>query len=206
MRKRLFWYDQSMNKYKAVLLDVDGVLVLPPRMFSEIYCEKYGKDLSQLTPFYDSREFQNALIGKMDLKDAITAHQDKWQWDGDLDQLINEWLEGENYPNNELLKVVDELRAADVKVYIVTAQEKYRATFLREKVFKDKYDGFIVSCDLGLAKHTSEFWQEVISRVGEDPSSVAYFDDKQSLVELAHSFGIDTHVYTDVDNVRQIVE
>lgn len=72
-----------MNKLKTLLLDVDGVLILPPRLYSEIYCAKYGKDLNALTPFYKSQEFKDSSIGKTDLKDAIVAHQDKWQWNGD---------------------------------------------------------------------------------------------------------------------------
>ena len=195
-----------MSKYKAVLLDVDGVLILPPRLYSEIYCEKYGKDLDQLTPFYKTDEFKASSVGRMDLKDAITAHQDKWQWDGDLDQLINEWLEAENYPNEDLLKVADKLRKAGTKVYIVTQQEKYRTTFLRDKVFVGRYDGFLASCDLGLHKNTPEFWQEIVNRIGEEPSKTVYFDDKQNLVELAARLGIDAHVYTDVESVKQIVE
>jgi len=188
------------------LFDVDGVLILPPRPFSKIYCEKYGKDLDKLEPFYKSDEFQDALVGKVDLKDAINAHQDKWQWNGDLDQLINEWLEGENYPNQDLLKVVDELRDAATKVYIVTAQEKYRATFLRDKVFNGRYDGFLASCDIGLPKHTVGFWQEVIKAINEDPANTVYFDDKESLVKLASSLGINAHVYTDVESVKHILE
>lgn len=192
-----------MSKYKAVLFDVDGVLILPPRPFSKIYCEKYSKDLAKLEPFYKSDEFQNALLGKVDLKDAITAHQDKWRWDGDLDELINQWLEGENYPNNDLLAVVDELRANGTKVYIVTAQEKYRASFLRDKVFAGKYDGFLASCNIGLPKHTVDFWQEIILQVNEDPTDIIYFDDKQSLVELASSLGINAYLYTNVESAKQ---
>lgn len=32
------------TKYKIVLFDVDGVLLLPPKLFSQQYCEKYGVD------------------------------------------------------------------------------------------------------------------------------------------------------------------
>lgn len=194
-----------MSKFKVVLFDVDGVLILPPRMFSEIYCEKYHRNLKQLEPFYVSKEFQDSLIGKMDLKDAIKAHQDKWQWDGDLDELINEWLEAENYPNQALLAVINELRAGGTKVYIVTAQEQYRAAFLRNKVFAGKYDGFLASCDIGLHKHTPEFWQEIIKRTGENPANIAYFDDKPNLVELASSLGIKAHVYAGIESVKQIM-
>jgi len=31
-----------MNKIKATIFDVDGVMIIPPEMFSRVYAEKYG--------------------------------------------------------------------------------------------------------------------------------------------------------------------
>jgi HAD superfamily hydrolase (TIGR01509 family) len=195
----------NIKKPKAVLFDVDGVLILPPRMFSEIYCDRYGKDLTRLEQFYQSKEFQDSLIGKNDLKDAIRDHQDKWQWNGYVEDLLDQWFEGENYPNKPLLSVVDKLRGNGIKVYIVTAQEKYRSAFLKNKVFAGKYDGFLASCDISFQKHSLEFWQEVVDNVGEKPDNIIYFDDKESLVETAKSIGINAHVYQDVQQVIDIL-
>ena len=79
-----------------LLLDVDGVLALPPKLFSEVYCERYGIDPHKLGRFYASQEFKDALRGRLDLEDAIKAHNDLWQWQGDNKQLIAMWLEAEN--------------------------------------------------------------------------------------------------------------
>lgn len=196
----------NIKKPKAVLFDVDGVLVLPPLMFSEIYCRRYGKDLTKLEQFYKSKEFQDSLIGKNDLKDAIGAHQDKWQWDGPVDDLLDQWFEAENYPNKHLLSVLDKLRGNSIKVYIVTAQEKYRSAFLKNKIFAGKYDGFLASCDIGLPKHSLEFWQEVVDKIGEEPKDIIYFDDKESLVEAAKSVGINAYIYQDVKQVLSILK
>ncbi len=197
-----------MSKHKVALFDVDGVLVLPPKLFGDIYCEKYGIDPEVLNPFYRSKEFRNCSIGKMDLKEAIKIHNDKWQWDGDPAELIDEWLQSENYPNHELLKIVEKLRISGTKVYIVTQQEKYRAAFLRDIVFKDRFDGFLASCNLGVHKETPEFWEKVIKQLRVDvdnlaPEDVIYFDDKQMLVDAASKKGINAFLYTKLDDVIQ---
>lgn len=197
-----------MSKYKVALFDVDGVLIVPPKLFSNIYAEKHGIDIKNLSPFFASKEFQDSSIGKLDLKDAIRAHNDKWQQSGDPAELIDEWLEAENYPNHELLKVVQDLRNNGIKVYIVTQQENYRAAFLRDVVFKDRFDGFLVSCDLGVHKHTPEFWQKVLEQLGQDvanlaPEDVVYFDDKQRLVDAASAKGINAYLYTKLEDVTQ---
>jgi HAD superfamily hydrolase (TIGR01509 family) len=195
-----------MTKFKVALFDVDGVLIIPPKLFSDIYCEKYGKDLKKLVPFYSSKEFKDSSIGKIDLKEAIRLNLDKWQWSGEIEDLISEWFDGENYPNSKLLNIIDGLRDSGVKVYIVTQQEKRRATFLRKKVFADKYDGFIVSCDLGLHKDTVEFWHKVVDEFGVSASDMIYFDDKQKLVDLACSIGINGYLFTTASEVEAVLK
>lgn len=197
-----------MNKYKVALFDVDGVLLLPPRLFSDIYSEKNGIDPAALIPFYSSKEFQDCSIGKLDLKEAIKIHNDKWQWHGDPAKLIDEWLEAENYPNYELLEVIKNLRNSGTKVYIVTQQENYRAAFLRDHVFTDQFDGFLASCDFGVHKHTPEFWDTVLKQLSHDiddltPENIIYFDDKQKLVDAASAKDIKAYLYTKLTDVIQ---
>lgn len=197
-----------MSKYKVALFDVDGVLIQAPKLFGDIYCEEHGIDPADLKPFYKSKEFRNCSIGKMDLKDAIKIHNDKWQWAGDPGDLIDAWLEAENYPNQELLDIIELLRNSETKVYIVTQQEKYRADFLRDLVFDGKFDGFLASCELGVHKETPEFWQTVLERLSDDvidlaPKDVVYFDDKQLLVDAARKQGIKAFLYTKLSDVTQ---
>ncbi len=112
-------------KYKIVLFDVDGVLIIPPKLFSEQYCEKYGVDCELQEQFYSTKEFKDSSVGKFDLKDAMRIHNDKWQWQGEADELMQMWFEGENYPNEPLLDIVKQLRASGTKVYLATQQENY---------------------------------------------------------------------------------
>jgi FMN phosphatase YigB (HAD superfamily) len=207
---RFFVIIQSMHNIKVVLFDVDGVLVQAPKLFSEVYCEKYNINYEKLEPFFKSKEFKDCSAGKIDLKEALTIHNDKWRWKGDLDELISEWIQAENFPNIELLEIVENLREGEIKVYIVTQQEKYRKDFLNKIVFKEKFDGFFASCDLGLHKDTIEFWNKILELLQKDnrnlkPEDIVYFDDKQKLVDLANTIGINAYLYTSIDDVKRIL-
>lgn len=194
------------SKYKVVLFDVDGVLVVPPKPFSEQYCEAYGVDAELQERFYATKEFKDSSLGKFDLKEAVRAHNDKWQWHGDIDELLRMWFEGENYPNEPLLEIVAQLRADGAKVYLATQQEKYRKAYLAE-VFEGKVDGMFCSCDIGYNKHEDHFWSAVLRQIEKmdasvRPADIAYFDDRQSLVDLARKHGVSAFVYESPEKVK----
>lgn len=199
-----------MNMYKVVLFDVDGVLILSPKLFSQQYCEKYGVDPQKQGQFYTTLEFKDASLGKYDLKDALRKYKDLWEWQGSPEELIEMWLEGENYPNQELLDVAAGLRQDGIKVYLATQQEKYRKQWLESVAFRDKLDGIFCSCDLGYNKHEDHFWKAVLERLqsqypGIQPAEIVYFDDKQSLVDKAQEFGIDANLYTSAEEVKRVI-
>lgn len=199
-----------MTQYKILLLDADGVLILPPRLFSEIYCEKYSVDPILQQEFYSSKEFKQASIGKFDLRIAIKLQKEKWKWDGSPDELMQMWFEAENYPNHDLLELVSQLRQEGIKVYLVTQQEKYRAKYLANNMFKDKLDGMFVTCDIGYSKNDITFWETVLHEVKQlhpdiQVSEIAYFDDRRPLVDLASSTGIDAHIYSDNSQVKSVL-
>ncbi len=195
---------------RIILLDVDGVLIVPPKSFSEQYCERYGVDPSVQARFYATQEFRQASLGSFDLKEAIRIHRDLWQWSGSPDELMALWFEGENYPNTELLELVAAFRDRGIGVYLATQQERYRKQWLESVVFKDRLDGIFCSCDLGCDKQEDGFWQGVLGRLGEiypdmAPQSIAYFDDRQRLVEKAREFGIDANLYVNAQEVGRIL-
>jgi putative hydrolase of the HAD superfamily len=199
-----------MEKHRVLLLDADGVLVMPPKLFSEVYCEKYGVDPEKQQRFYATDDFKQALLGKLNLVDAIKAHNDLWQWRGDFSQLVEMWLEAENYPNEDLVDLINIYKKQGLPIYLATQQEEYRANYLKETMFRDLLDGIFCSCDIRANKHDKSFWQSVIKSLSnkyEDiaPNEIAYFDDRQSIVDVARACGLDAHLYTKVGDVKALI-
>lgn len=195
-----------MSKIDAVLFDVDGVLALPPRKFSEIYSEEYGVDLEKLTPFYRSTDFQNALVGKADLKQLIIDHADEWHWHQDPQQLVDMWFAGEHVLNTELLAIVRHLRDLKIPLFLATNQERYRAAYIQDTMFPGLFKGAFVSSDIGYVKERPEFWAHVakqLADIGDIQSmkNVYFFDDTQSCIDAAVLAGVNATLYTTANQV-----
>ena len=191
---------------QLVLFDVDGVLAQPPRLFSEIYSNKYGVDINELQPFYKSNDFKNAILGKADLKELIIKHSDKWHWHKDPQILIDMWFAGEHVVNNELLDIVNKLRDKGIPVYLATQQEKYRAKYINDIMFPNKFDGSFVSCDIGHTKQVPEYWNYILEKLNKyEPKNIYFFDDTQSCVDAARLAGINSILYNSVEQVNKIL-
>ena len=198
------------SKYKVMLFDVDGVLIIPPKLFLQQYCERFGKNEELLQNFYSTKEFKDSSVGKFDLKDAIRLHNDLWQWDGEPYELLNMWFAAESQPNTELVDTTQVLRKSGVPLYLATQQEKYRAAYLRDVVFKGKIDGMFCTCDIGFGKNEDSYWEVVLVELKNKypeitPDEIIYFDDRLSLVEKAKEFSINAYVYKNNDEAINLL-
>jgi HAD superfamily hydrolase (TIGR01509 family) len=195
-----------MKQINAVLFDVDGVLALPPRLFSEIYSEQYAVDINKLTPFYKSDDFNDAILGKADLKELILKHADKWHWDKDPQLLLDMWFDGEHVLNYELLESVKNLKAAHIPLYLATQQEKYRAKYIKDSMFPNTFDGDFITCNMGYTKQQPQYWAYVLDKLREfTPENIYFFDDTQSCVDAASKALINSHLYTSAEEVNLIL-
>lgn len=191
-------YTAFMNK--VVICDVDGVLLCPKEPFSWTYARANGLDRQGFTAFFWG-EFQEALIDKADLKDLITKHNHTWQWDGPVDELLEQWFETEYIPNKPLLDQINRLRTNGIACYYATNQEKYRAAYLRNRLLKRTFDGGYVSSDLRTKKPDQAFFDAVIADITTNhpdiqPHHMLFIDDTLEHIEGARVAGINAHHYT----------
>lgn len=191
---------------KVGLFDADGVLTLPEEMFSQIYARTHGMNPERFSQFFQ-QQFPAALIGEADLKELIDLNRDVWQYDGDIDVLLDEWFAGENIRNEELLGFIKGLRANGTPCYLATNQEKYRGAYMKEKMFAGEFDGFFISAELGVKKPNVAFYQKVLEQLqqthpGLQARDILFFDDTLDNIDGALQLGIDAHYYEDFDQVK----
>ncbi|HUB93142.1 MAG TPA: HAD family hydrolase [Verrucomicrobiae bacterium] len=194
-------------KPEIVLFDADGVLILPEEIFSKAYSRSRGLALEPFEQFFRN-DWKPIVTGKADLKESIAANPELWQWPGTIDDLLTYWFEVEDVRNEELMELVRELKKQGIQCYLATEQEKYRGDYMRDVMFKDLFDGYYITAELGVSKTEPKFFQMIIDDLehrnpGVRPENIVFFDDSQSKVDTAHSVGIDAHLYTDVEQVRR---
>ncbi len=188
---------------KAVLFDVDGVLV-KGELFSEQLFRDYGIKIPG--DFFEN-EFEEALVGKKDLKDVIGPYLKEWGWEKGVDAMIDYWLNVSQTTDQELLQIVQKLQSKDIKCFVVTNQEKYRAEFLAEEMaFGLLFDDFFASGQIGYKKPQKEFFQHVLNKIGLKGEEVLYFDDSVGYLETAKSLGIKAFLYTNSKKLIQTLD
>ena len=194
---------------KAVLFDVDGVLCVPPELFSLRYARDNGIDRDDITAFFKGPFFQST-IGKADLKDLIIEHNHVWKLSGTVDELLEHWFTAEHVINQPVLEYAQQLRANGIKCYTATNQERYRAAYIRNTMFPNIFDGYFASCEFGFAKPSVEFFERILQRLIREkiitrPNEVAFFDDSQANVDTATGLGMNAHFVASNEDVLQKV-
>lgn len=195
---------------KIVLFDADGVLTLPEEVFSVVYARSHGLDPEPFENFFRN-DWKPVVTGKKDLKEVIAANPELWQWDGEIDDLLNYWFETEDVQNEELVAVIKKLKDVGIRCYLATEQERYRGEYMKNVMFKDLFNDYFVTAELGVSKTEPQFFELILNKLKQEfsdlePHDVIFFDDSQSKVDTACSVGINGQLYTDVEQVRKLLD
>lgn len=183
---------------KAILFDVDGIIINREMYFSERYSRDFNVPLEKILPFYKN-EFQKCLVGQADLKEELTKYLDDWEWNKPIEELLDYWFEHESTINKEVLSAVSDLRARGIKCYLATNNEKYRVDYLRQNLgLGQHFDGIFASCDLGAKKPSEAFWQSISEKIGFDNTEVEVLDDEPENVESANQYGFRSEIFSDI--------
>jgi putative hydrolase of the HAD superfamily len=198
-----------MRKPAAILFDADGVLTLPEEVFSVVYARSRGLDSRPFEVFF-KQDWPAIVTGKKDLKESIAERPELWQWDGSVDELLAYWFKTEDVRNDELLRLIRKLQDQGLPCYLATDQEKYRAAYMMDVMFKDLFRDHFVSAELGYAKADPRFFEAVIERLhGEHPDikpeEITFFDDSQSKIDTACSVGVDGRLYQGIHQVEALL-
>lgn len=196
-----------MSNAKAILFDADGVLTLPEELFSILYSRSHGLDPKSFEEFFKN-DWKPFVLGKADLKQHIKDNSQLWQWDGTPEELLNYWFKSEDVKNMELIELISTIRENGTHCYLATEQEKYRGDFMKNVMFKDLFDGYFVTAELGVSKTEPEFFEAILETLKKehkdlDSKDVVFFDDSQSKVDTAITVGIDGCLYESINQLRE---
>ncbi len=189
-----------MPDNRALLLDVDGVLVIPPEMFG-----------LTLTPQDAAQEFffgpfLNASVGQAELPELLPPLLAALGYVDTPEQFMAGWFAAENHPNTPLLGEVRALRAAGWPVYLATNQERHRLKYLlHDMELGQLVDGEFASCTVGVRKPDAAYFERVQKRLGLLPQQIVFWDDAAGNVAGALAAGWAAHLYIDVAGFRAVM-
>lgn len=182
-----------MSTYKALLLDVDGVIAVPQRQFLHRYNELFpGRNVVEddVEGFFLG-DFQKTLTGQADLKDILKDHTHRWQWDGSIQELMDIWFEADSGVNAPAMEIISQIRDNGVACYAATNNEHYRARYMMEHMFAGQLDGVFASGDVRVKKPDAAYFEYILSELNLKPQDVMFADDFEENVQAAQKLGID---------------
>jgi putative hydrolase of the HAD superfamily len=189
---------------KAILFDLDGLVIVgQAKLFSQRISEEFDIPYELVSEFF-TNDFRECSFGRADLKEKIQPYLVKWGYKGSVDDFLKYWFEGESKTDEDVLKIISNLRFKGIKCYIATRQEKYRKEYLLETVgLKDKFDGIFCTCDIGYDKWQKEYWSYVFEKLGLNPEEIMFFCDGQKNIDSSKELGVEAYFYDGIEVLKE---
>lgn len=176
----------------AVLWDADGVLQSTPA---------HSWDLAvQIVA-----QFPDALIGAPINEHDIRAAARHLGLGESIEEILAVWLTFDVL--SPALDVVSRVRATGTACYLATNQDTYRAACMRDKTrYSEVLDGSYYSCDIGVAKPTTAFFEHIVADLGLAPGQLLFLDDQPKNVIGARSAGLNAERWAHTDGATRLRE
>ncbi len=92
-------------------------------------------------------------------------------------------------------KLIEELKAAGYKLYVLSNMACEFITFLRRFPVYELFDGEVVSCEERTVKPEPRIYEILLERYGLNPSETLFIDDREANIAAAARAGIDGYLF-----------
>ena len=179
-----------------LLLDIDGVLLQAGPDFREsmlLDTGWKGDDQSFFEKLFKCEEYLATLEGRRDFEDFIDSFIALNGSPCEVKSFMRWWCHPLS-PNLDLIRCVRKFTSS--KVGLASNQEKYRAAAILNGLIPYlPVDYVFLSFELGAAKPSRSFFEQVLSQSGYAPHEVTFVDDSAANVEVAMEMGINSVLF-----------
>jgi putative hydrolase of the HAD superfamily len=184
---------------KALMVDVDGVIVVhpDPKGWSANLERDLGLSAELLQEAFFKPHFGDVVHGRAGLHERLGPVLAEIAPHINSERLVAYWFEQDANLNYNLLKELAEVRGRGIELHLATVQEHKRAEYLWQILgLRDRFDAMHYAADIGWAKPAAEFFTEVEVRTGFRGAEIFFIDDRVGNVEAAWARGWHAAVWT----------
>lgn len=185
---------QKMGLLKALMVDVDGVIVRGRRGDGRHWSTDLEADFG-ISPGLLHREFfalhwEPIVLGQASLRERLAPVLARIAPHVSPERLIDYWFATDAWLDQRLLDDLACARSSGLQVHLVTNQEHERVRYLLNDLrLGEQIDGCHYSAALGCRKPQAQFFEEVTRRVGFSPSDLLLLDDAEENIAAAKAAG-----------------
>ncbi|QNK52545.1 HAD-IA family hydrolase [Dermacoccus sp. PAMC28757] len=180
-----------MHTPRAILWDADGVLQRIPLDTWDLAVSVVSQIPGALTGAKVDEAAIRTLAHDAGLDDRVRDVLSVW-WTFDL--------------IHAALDIVARLRDQGIASYLASNQDSYRAACMRERtLYGQVLDGAYYSCDLGVAKPSTAFFNHIASDLSVPHNELLFIDDHPANVTGARSAGLNAECWTHTDGIGRLL-
>ena len=198
------------NPLKAVMIDVDGVLIKGRPKDGKHWSAYLEKDL-KLSPSVLQRDFfgphwSDIVVGRADLMQRLRPVLRSIAPHLSAEELVAYWFQQDSRLDHNLLNDLQEIRTGGSRIYLASNQEHLRANYLMDNLgLAHQFDGIFYSAQLAAKKPSLEFFERVVMRVGLEPRSLLLIDDSRENVQAATEAGWNASLWNETSSLKSIL-
>jgi putative hydrolase of the HAD superfamily len=180
-----------MTVLKALMIDVDGVLITPRLggWAADLEAD-LGVSKTDLAEQFFAVHWQEVVLGNAGLHERLGPVLARIARHVTSQQLAAYWFAKDSVLDYQLLDDLALVRARGVQVHLATVQEHERAAYLWDRLdFRGRFDAMHYSADLGAKKSDPAFYTAVEARTGFSGPDLLLIDDTPDNVEAARAAG-----------------
>jgi len=180
-----------MPALKALMLDVDGVLITPRPGGWAVDLEKdLGLSRAALAEHFFAVHWDDVVMGRAGLHERLAPVLAKIAPHLTSERLAAYWFEKDAILDARLLGDLAEIRARGIALHLATVQEHLRADYIWATLgLRERFDAMHYAADLGCGKPDPAFFAKVGERAGFAAGEMLLIDDKLENVEAARAAG-----------------
>lgn len=190
-----------MSRYKAVIFDMDGVILDTEKLLTKYWCRaarEYGFDM-QMKHALHIRSLWGEWASEY-LKSELGASFDYMAVRKRRKELMNSDLEANGIPlKNGVNELLSELERRNIKKAVCTATDFERTEkYLKKLNLFDRFDKIVCAPDVRIGKPAPDIYLLACEEIGSAPSECLALEDSPNGIKSAFSAGLDVLMIPDL--------
>jgi putative hydrolase of the HAD superfamily len=180
-----------MTALKALMIDVDGVLITPRLggWAADLEAD-LGVSKADLAEQFFAVHWPDVVLGNAGLHERLGPVLARIAPGVSSYDLAAYWFAKDSVVDYQLLDDLALVRARGVEVHLATVQEHERAAYIWDRLgFRGQFDAMHYAADLGARKSDPAFYAAVEARTGFSGAELLLIDDTLSNIEAARAAG-----------------
>ncbi|OGN12511.1 MAG: hypothetical protein A3C71_01940 [Candidatus Yanofskybacteria bacterium RIFCSPHIGHO2_02_FULL_43_15c] len=193
--------------FKAIGFDYGGVIAgIPGPEFEKMVISLLGVELRTFQDVYFefNHLMNNNVLSPEDFWKKVTEELGVSDKHGDLMKFIKELPHHEI--NEQVLDLVDKLRASGYKTGLLSNNTMVAANRFREAGLVNHFDTVVVSAEIGYSKPHPKAFEIFIERLGVMAVELIFIDDTEKSLTVAKEIGFHPVLFTSYGSLLHTLE